>query len=369
MLASPAHRNTQARCGSGNVPLRWRPMQPRDVCECVQIVANHSVLAGRYGDAIKYLGPAWTRLFDYQAKNATVCEAQVGTNPVICALGISLYVTDDFVRELKTPPLFWIGPELARRLARGESPAISDKELREFNSSGGLNLVTWEGCFRQDFENNAEAHRGMINTFIEMHRGFLWKELIAVQMENADRLDWIAKTGGLLWNPAAAEYADPPVLGREELVRTPHVVGITRDIEMSRNKNWSGRGSWIGVLFEYEPPRLGFSRSEQELLMAALAGDSTDPALAATLDVSIPTIKKMWASIYRRVADVLPGIIPDSARVGAGVAERGHEKRRHLLAYVREHPEELRPYLHKPNKKFANRGLPQSSHRRLPDAG
>jgi hypothetical protein len=330
-----------------NVPLRWRPMQPKDVQECVQIVANDPVLAARYGDAIKYLGAAWIRVLDHEAKNATVCEGLLGSKTVICALGVSLFVSGDFLSELKRPPLFWIGPELARRLARGQSPLISDKQLKEFNTCGGLNLVSWEGCFRQEFENSAEAHRGMINTFIEMHRGFLWKEVLAVQMENTERLEWTIKTGGLLWNPEAARYTDLGGLNPEEIVRKPHVVGITRDIETSRNKDWRGRGSWIGAVFDYEPPCLGFSHSEQKLLKAALTGDSTDQALAATLDVSIPTVKKMWVSIYRRVADELPRIIPDSARVGAGVPERGHEKKRRLLAYLREHPEELRPHSHK----------------------
>ncbi len=329
------------------MPLRWRRMERMDVRECVQVVANHPVLSARYGEAIKYLGPSWIRLLDYEATNATVCESLVGSKPVICALGISLFVTDEFMRELKSPPLFWIGPELARRLACGDSPVISDKQLREFNSCGGLNVVAWEGCFHEEFENSAEAHRGMINAFIELHRGFLWKEVISAQLENSERLEWTVKTGGFLWNSATAQYTDLAGLDPEEIVRKPHIVGVTREIEMSRNKAWRGRGSWIGSVFEYEPPRLSFSRSEQKLLLAALAGDSTDQALAAPLDVSIATVKKMWVSIYRRVADGLPEIIPDSARVGAGAPERGHEKRRPLLAYLREHPEELRPYAHR----------------------
>ncbi len=46
---------------------------------------------------------------------------------------------------MKTPPpQFWVGPELARRLLKGESPVLSDEQLREDNSHGGLNLVVLE---------------------------------------------------------------------------------------------------------------------------------------------------------------------------------------------------------------------------------
>ena len=144
----------------------------------------------------------------------------------------------------------------------------------------------------------------------------------------------------------------------------PHIVGITRELEQSRRGDWSG--SWVGALFEYEAPVLGFSRGEQSLLSAAISG-TTDEQLAATLEISLPTIKKMWVSIYNRVEDHRPALIAETddppvrnARVmaagadpgravagllesGASAGSRGREKRRRLLAYLRQHPEELRP--------------------------
>lgn len=126
----------------------------------------------------------------------------------------------------------------------------------------------------------------------------------------------------------------------KEIVQKPHVVGVRRSMEHERDDSWTT--SWVGTLFDYQPPRFGFSRSEQRLLHAALAGESgTDNELAESLGVSLPTIKKMWLSIYRRVNDRQPEAIRDCVPVDA--AERGKEKRRHLLVYLREHPEELRP--------------------------
>jgi hypothetical protein len=61
-------------------------------------------------------------------------------------VGVSVFVQDDFLSEMKQPPHFWLGPELIRRMTQGESPLLSGKQLREANSCGGLNLLVWEGC-------------------------------------------------------------------------------------------------------------------------------------------------------------------------------------------------------------------------------
>jgi hypothetical protein len=78
------------------------------------------------------------------------------------------------------------------------------------------------------------------------------------------------------------------------------------------------------------------------LLSCALSG-ATDEQLAGTLGTSLATVKKMWVSIYNRVEDRLPALIPDRLQTDASAGSRGREKRRGLLAYLREHPEELRP--------------------------
>jgi len=98
----------------------------------------------------------------------------------------------------------------------------------------------------------------------------------------------------------------------------------------------------LGALFDYHPPMLGFNRSEQRLLSCALPGP-TDEQLTEALGMSLSTVKKMWISIYRRVEGSLPELISDSFSSDTPASGRGREKRRRLLAYLREHPEELRP--------------------------
>lgn len=315
--------------------LRYRSMQPKDVRECADIITEHPVIGPRYGRAAQELSPAFRRLLGSKAMVTAVYEEVEGAAVRICGVGVGLFVRDEFMRELKTAPLFWFGAELAKRITAGSSPVLSDREVREANSSGGLNLIVWEAVTRSEFAERADLYHLMVEVFRGLYRGFLLKEIISSQLESVQRLEWAVSTGGLYWDPAKSCYEKYTKRSAVAFVREPHIVGLTRELELAR------LGSWVGTLFDYKPPRFGFSPSEQRLLDAALAGESgTDEELTEVLGVSLPTIKKMWLSVYRRVADRQPETIRDSARIE--VAERGKEKRRRLLSYLREHPEELR---------------------------
>ena len=318
------------------VGLRSRPMQPEDVSECVRIIAEHPVIGPRYGRSIADLGSAWLRVLDCEAKAAMVIEQLNGSQATICFIGVAIFVGDDFVRELKRPPLRWFGPELARRVASGDLPMLSSRQLREANSRGGLTTITWEGCIRHGFEAHTELHRKIIGVFIEEHRGYLWKEAIASQLESTERLLWTIDSGGRLWDAAKARYAESLGKDPREILEKPHIVGVSREMEHHRP------GTWVGALFEYRPPQLGFSKSQQQLLLSALL-DRTDRELCTQLGKSPSTVKNTWQSIYNRVADHLPFMFSEDVDAGAHNSQRGPEKRRRLLAYLREHPEELRP--------------------------
>jgi hypothetical protein len=241
--------------------------------------------------------------------------------------------------------LFWFGPELAKRIMRGDSPILDNKQFRDANASAGLNAMVWEGCRHLDFNDHPELARLTLDVFIETHRGFRLKELIAAQIESPQRLKFVLKTGAFLWDPENRRYIDSLQGDPGYILKNPHLVGVTRDLERSRGP-WEA--SWVGKLFDYHPPRCRFSRSEQRLLELALAGEAgTNEELAHALSIALPTVKKLWSSIYGRVADSLPELNMEPAPGDKADAARGKEKKRPLLAYLREHPEELRPVSYK----------------------
>ncbi len=315
-----------------------RPMRPKDIRQCVEMVSSAPVARARYGDAIEDLAPAWMQLLTYEAKSAMVFEEVAESRSTLCAVGVSVFVGDDFVRELKRAP-FWFRPELARRLRRGDSPLLGSRQLREANSRGGLTALVWEGFISPRFEMCSEVYRKLANAFIEEHSGYLWKELISHQIDSADRLTWGMQTGALFWNAAAGEYTD--CLGGqapEDIIKSPHVFGLSREAEARRP------GSWVGSLFDYQPPCFGFTRSEQRLLLSALNG-GTDQELSDDLGLSVFTVKKMWRAIYDRVAAAAPDLVPHNftPQNGDAALDRGREKKQRLISYLRNHPEELRP--------------------------
>ena len=106
---------------------------------------------------------------------------------------------------------------------------------------------------------------------------------------------------------------------------------------------FSNSASWLGSLFVYySPPRFGFNRSEQRLLVAALEG-GTDKEVSDVLGISLFAVKKTWRIIYERVATCQPEMVPANTQVDALTQDRGKQKKQRLLSYLREHPEELRP--------------------------
>jgi hypothetical protein len=315
-------------------------MRPKDVLECVEIVAAHPTLGPRYQKWMAELRQGWLRLLDCDAKTAIVFEEENGSSPQIWGFGVSVFVRDGFVQELKTPPLFWIGPKLAKRIADGDSPVLTYDELRQANARDGLNLVVWEGCIRHTGKQETEGYNKMMAYFMEAHRGYRWKEIISLQSPNAEWLGAIFRAGGLFWQPASRMWVDSPPEPLDQIVRAPHVTGLSRD---PRTRH---PGSWADSMFEYQPPQVGFTRSEQRLLLLALDG-GTDEELSDLLGVSLSTVKMTWRAIYNRVATTLPSLIPSRSQDGSSTQDRGKVKKQRVTAYLREHPEELRPGVRK----------------------
>ena len=107
---------------------------------------------------------------------------------------------------------------------------------------------------------------------------------------------------------------------------------------LERGRALAGTNLSMMRFFSYDPPMLGYSPGQRAVLLLARLG-YTDQEIAATLGKSPDSVKKRWSSIYARFATTFPGRLP-----AAGTSARGQEKRRTLLSYLKDRPEELRPY-------------------------
>jgi hypothetical protein len=114
-------------------------------------------------------------------------------------------------------------------------------------------------------------------------------------------------------------------------------------VGLRKEEAFANPGSRLSSFFVRMPPRFHFNRSEQLLLQHALMGETSDE-LAASLCISPWTVKKRWHAIYERVADVDRELLLPPVANSPDATSRGAERRRHLLHYLRQHLEELRPF-------------------------
>lgn len=316
--------------------IHYRLARPDDIAACVQFIAEHPVLRPRYGPAIEHLGTVWRRFLGSDALFSIVAEEKSSgnaTRPI--ASYIASFVSDDFASDLATPPLKWIGPELVNRCMDGPVPVLTDAEVRQANSTTGVNILVWPTAPRADVENLPELVQGGQAVFFETYRGFNIKRL-QVQASHPVEMEVGVNSGAWCLRAGDAVHFRTLEQPAEVVFRQPHMLEVTKEMAARQP------GTWVSLLLKHRKPVIGFKRSEQRLLSAALQG-GTDGELSDLLGVSLSAVKKMWASIYLRVQSAKPldvRIELDESTDG----DRGKEKKQKLLVFLREHPEELRPY-------------------------
>jgi len=315
--------------------VRYRTMQPRDVRTCVDHLAAHPILGPRYGSEIKHFPSALFAVLGYDSAFARVYEEVQGSTTRFLGVGLAVFVSDDFLRQIKTAPSFWAGPELVKRIESGKSPIVSDAEVRKANGTVGLNLFVWHCTVHPEDFKGAEISTAFITSFEEGYQGFQLRELLQ-QADCLEHLYGMCNAGGLYFDPLQGSYGSRPEINAHNFLDEPRNVGMTRDLAMTHI------GSWVGLLFLHTPPRLGLNPSEQRLLYSAFSG-GTDEELSDMLGISLFAVKKSWRAIYDRVAERLPELVPDRSENNGQTPSRGKQKKQRLLAYLREHPEELRP--------------------------
>lgn len=317
------------------MPLRYRPMQPNDVAMCVEIVASNPILGPRYGTTISDLEMTWMSLLGSDAFTAVVFEEFGKDGHRVVGAGVSAFVSDAFVREMKSPPLVWIGPEIVRRISCGNSPVLSDKQMAEMNTRGGLNLYGWHSAMSEEGGNRVDFLNAVFGNFVEVHRGFFINEVLG-QADSIGMVEAMFNTGAGYFDPEVHGFVQRPAASAEDILSRPHLIGQTRERVVA--------GGWLSgsSLFSRQVPQFAFRRSEQRLLRSALQG-GTDEDLSNELSVSLSSVRKMWLTIYDRVAARAPEILFERLQACHEESGRGKGKKHRLLAYLREHPEELRP--------------------------
>jgi DNA-binding CsgD family transcriptional regulator len=256
----------------------------------------------------------------------------------IVSFNAIVFATDEFCSEARStfPP--YVSVDLARKYLSRRLPVLNREQVARANACCGVNVLlcfegwAYDGLSREQFlalrEKQTEALRLAV-------AGYRVKEFLADQIGEKN-LYWMLDAG----TRVRRDYMDwfrRTNVPKPESSQWPWLVGLTKD------EAFANPGSSMARLFIYTPPRFHFSRSQQVLLQHALMGETSEK-LADSLSLSRWTVKRRWRTIYERVGDVDRELLAPSIACSVDASSRGAERRRHLLNYLRQHLEELRPY-------------------------
>lgn len=266
-------------------------------------------------------------------------ERAVAPGSAIVAFCASIFVAEAFCSQAraKLPP--YLGLQIARQFRQGKLPALDRNQIAFANSKTGISVMTGfcgTQCDALPSERVFAVREKLAEAFRLAHQGYNLKEVICGPI-GEDTLHW-ALDAGFRLRRDYSDFYHTANLQVPEAAKRPWLVGLTKEEALA---NYGSRASG---LFVFTAPRFRFSFCEQAVLRRSLIGE-TDEEMALHLCISPWTVKKRWQSIYERVARADVKLLPSTIREIASES-RGAERRRHLLDYLRQHPEELRPLSH-----------------------
>jgi len=280
--------------------------------------------------------PLWMRLLDDGSTTFTVVEDLALPHPErIEGFGLSVFISPAFAEAFSASPTPYLAAQIYQRMLAQDGTVLDQQAIRKANSGEGLHLVVLHfGLRNPDMDHPRTASALQIGSaaFFFTHAGYRVESIL--NEVYGDQPKRFMEAGGFRLHRdfAAAGHEgardwtpdERPYLFRLEKTSMP-----------------PGAVNPLAELFRTPRPSMDFAPSEQRLLIRALLHDS-DTAVAEALGISHDAVKKTWRSIFDRVQQRAPFLLPPHQPSVEG--RRSQEKRRHLLDYLRTHLEELRPY-------------------------
>jgi hypothetical protein len=319
------------------INLMARKGRAKDLADCH---ALHKSLGIPYDEASwRILPEMWRALLSNETMQLLVVEDRSKPLcPRIVSFNAAFFVTDEFASEVQSTLPPYLGVHMAQYYSSRELPILNRQQIARANAHDGVNVMMcfggwdYDGLSREQFlavrEKQSEAFRLALS-------GYHVKEFLAEPI-GEETLRWMLDAGVHLRRDYSKYFLKHGATVPKSAQR-PWLVGLTKE------EAFAHPGSYFAGFFAYTPPRFHFNRSEQVLLRRALMGKTCED-LAASLFISPWTVKKRWHAIYEQVADIDSELLPPSIADGRHATSRGAERRRPLLSYLRQHPEELRPF-------------------------
>jgi hypothetical protein len=309
----------------------WRKTRASDLPECLKL---HPAKNGaeNVGDsrAIK----AWQQLLEMtHASRSALVELNWNGKVEIVGFGFGSFVKKSFAEAEVLNPKPGLNSRIIESLVRGNCVIATYEEVRDANTRGDLEQVILDTSWkdrRLTATQRDEVRVLLGRAYQELFSGYRFSRILT---ELVDELDMWHVHGHRSFH--IVDRYEKFRRANPETTWNPDRALVAVTVESMR----ADPHSIAAELFQHHlQPQFGFTRVEQELLEAAREG-ADDASVSKSLCVSVPAIKRRWANIFDRVAAIRPDLCPFD-----GDGTRGTQKRQRVLAYVRNHPEELRPF-------------------------
>ena len=258
--------------------------------------------------------------------------------PVLAGFGLTGFLHESYAAKYLAAPFPYLELDLLDRAREsgGSGQFLDLDDVAQANAREGLTAVPLLWLQRSNDPISPETENLQLanqQSFMRVHSGYRLKRII--KETTADRAK-AYRAGGF------REHYRIPV--GTPLSLSNGTLRQERVVFEAKRSDFVGAlpGSFISHLFIYHPPRCGFTRFERQVLERA-AGNLTDGEIAKELGISPGAVALRWRSIYTRFATQASAWFDAETNSGSG-ASRGREKRRRVISFVRDHPEELRPY-------------------------
>jgi hypothetical protein len=305
-----------------------RPIHHDDLDVCLSITHDPFM----YGaERLRDLRELWLDIITRDIGHARVI---VDEEKRVVAFGVQVFVSNEHADRYWACLKPFIGSQILEAWCGGKTSFLNESGIARANGHQGVNLVTIHSGFR---EQTAECRAALEMAWVKCVVGLNVRSIIAEIIGPVEALNAVARELGFGMRPYPEELLANSPLPKGLCVR---VIGGYAE----RLRDDSYNFAINNVLFNFRPPRFGFTTHQRQVLQLATLNGYTDQQIAALLGSSSGGVKKHWQNVYDRFRDVDMQAIPELELIVHDAGRRGAECRRHVIAYLRDHPEELHPY-------------------------
>jgi hypothetical protein len=277
---------------------------------------------------------AWeTLLSDGDTCIASLVEQINPNSREIVGFGLAVFVTSAFADATRANPQAGLNAAIIESVDAGKSVIPPYRYLQAANSSATLDHVVMYSSEKRSRLTTVElslVRNHSARAYVESFVGYRLRRMLYEIVEE-DEFEKIKGYRGLRIVKR---------LGAHDLPGTTSIWKGNRALCEATAETFADDPASLAArpFIERPLPILDFTPSQKKLLVAALR-EAENVELVDTLCRTPAAIKRTWMGIFEKCAQHAPLLLPTTKG-----SLRGQQKRHKVMAYIRSHPEELRPF-------------------------